>query len=353
MALLEYLNRTVPDLVKKRIPSFFAEDPFLKALEKGGRVDRSGGSYVKLYRVKRGHSDFVEIDSSNITVPLVKKETFSELKGDWGKVIKPIIIPHIDIDRASSPEEKKKLTTDVTDAAMLSGRNQLCRQIYMGDEAKLRVIGTLNGNVSGLPSTGLERGALRFQTPAAQAAAAITYLNETRVNDTVNDENNWYNQYAQHGGIGTDFIDFAEEVKIRGDSYAEEGEISIGIVSIADLVAIGKEARSYPGGAGRAAIVYTPADIEAGNIHKTVEVINGVHYHSNRWMTAARVGSTEAAFLLNPMGAQLWINAGHYFNVRKFHDGLDTSNHDALISFITLEAQFAVTNLLCQGALSQ
>lgn len=351
MALLEYLNRTVPDLVRKRIPSFFAEDPLLNALEKSNRVDRSGGSFVKLYRTKSGHSDFSRIDSSNITIPLVKKDTFSGLKGDWGKLIKPIIIPHVDIDRAPTPEEKKKLTQDVTDAAMMSGRNQLARQLYMGDESIMDVVGTLNGNRTGLRSTGLQNGALSFLSPTAQAAASITYLDETRVYDSVNDEDNWYNQFVAHNGIGTDFIDTAEEIKTIADSYAEEGEITMGIVSIANLVKIGREARAYPGGAGRAAIVYTPADIEAGNVHKTVEVINGVHYHSNRWMTDARVGAgiVEPCFFLNPKGIQLWVNGGHYFKTRKFHDGLETSNHDALISFISLEVQFAVINLLAQG----
>jgi|TARA_R100000084_G_scaffold109356_1_gene75927 hypothetical protein len=357
MALLEYLNRTVPDLVKNRIPSFFAEDPLLNALAKNNRVDRSGGSYVKLYRTKSGHSDFTRIDSSNITVPLVKKDTFSDLKGDWGKLIKPIIIPNVDIDRAPTPAEKKKLTQDVTEAAMQSGKNQLCRQLYMGDESILDVVGTLNGVKTGLRSVGLENGALFFDTPTNQAAAGVTYLNETRVYDSVNDENNWYNQHVRNTAIGTDFIDTAEEIKAIADTYAEEGEISLGIVSIADLVKIGKEARSYPGGAGRAAIVYTPEDIEKGRIHKTVEVINGVHYHANRWMTPARLRTVanplnNAAFLLNPKGIQLWVNGGHYFKTRKFHDGLETSNHDALISFISLEVQFAVINLLAQGCTS-
>jgi hypothetical protein len=350
MALLEYLNRTVPDLVRKRIPSFFAEDPLLNALEKSNRVDRSGGSFVKLYRTKSGHSDFTRIDSSNITIPLVKKDTFSGLKGDWGKLIKPIIIPHVDIDRAPTPEEKKKLTQDVTDAAMMSGRNQLARQLYMGDESVLDVVGTLNGTKTGLRSTGLQNGALSFLSPTAQAAASITYLDETRVYDSVNDEDNWYNQYAEHTGINVDFIDAAEEIKAIADTYAEEGEISMGIVSIENLVKIGRAVRSYPGTAAqRAAIVYTPADIEAGNIHKTVEIINGVHYHANRWMTDARVGKVEPCFFLNPKGIQLWVNGGHFFKTRKFHDGLETSNHDALISFISLEVQFAVINLLAQG----
>ena len=76
MALLEYANRTVPQLMKKSVHSFFASDPLLKKLLDSNQVKRSGGSSIKLVRIKSGHSDLTEINSSNISVPLVKKETF-------------------------------------------------------------------------------------------------------------------------------------------------------------------------------------------------------------------------------------------------------------------------------------
>ena len=355
MALLEYATRTVPDVVKKAQNAFYTRDPFLNRLQSRQRVKRSGGTNVRVIRVKSGHSDVVEINGTNISVPLAKKETLSAMSGDWAKFIKPIILPHFDRDRMSNRADAKMWIQDMTMAAMMGLKNQVCRQIYVGNETALAGLGTLNGNTSGLSSSGFENGALQFATPTAQAAAAGTYLNETRVEDTTNYEDNWFNQYVEHTGIGTDFLKTVEEVKITADSYAEDDEgISLGILSIANHVALGDEVRSYPGGSNAAAITYTVDDLNKGRAHPTIHVAGGIQYHSNRWMTDASLHATTTGhcYLLNPNGCEWWVNANNDFRVTKFSDHLETSNQDADVGYIILEVQLAVPNLLVNGCTS-
>ena len=102
MALLEYATLTVPDVVKKSVVSFYNRDPLLKAMQGRMQVKRSGGTNVRVVRVKSGHSDVTEINETNLSVPLAKRETLSAMTGDWAKYIKPSILPHIDSDRMSS-----------------------------------------------------------------------------------------------------------------------------------------------------------------------------------------------------------------------------------------------------------
>ena len=276
MALLEYATLTVPDVVKKSVDSFFSNDPLLNKVLKGGKVMRSGGTQVRLKRMKGGHSDVVEINQSNLSVPLVRYPSYGQMTGDWTKYIKPLILPHLTRDRLPTPGEKAQWVKEETQAAMMSLQNEVCRQIYIGRggsiagaSGPMTGLGTLNGYRTAGTSSGFENGAIRFQTPTAQAAAGIQYLNETRVEDTLSDLDNWYNQFQDHGGIGTGFLPALEEAKMTADTYAQEGGIDIALMSIQDHVDVAEEVRSYPGGAADGAIVYTPADLASGKAHQS------------------------------------------------------------------------------------
>lgn len=356
MGLLEFANFTVPDVVKKSIPSFYAKDPLLEALRSRNKVIRSGGTNVRVPRIKSGHSDITELNGTNLEIPLAKKETFDFAFGDWARVVKPIILPHIDRDRMQSNADKKRWVNDTTAAVMQSFHNSVSRQIYVGDVASLTGLGTLNGGKTGLSSSGFENGALRFQTPAAQSAAGVSYMNLTRNEDTANDEDNWYNQFKAHTGIATDYLTTAEELKITADSYADDNEgISIAVCSILNHVAIGDAIRTTGTGPG---LMYRPEDLDGGKAHKTVHVINGVKYFANRFITDARLtaagaGSSAAApgyvYLLNPNGIQYYVNAGNDFRVTKFTDHTMHGNMDADVAFVFLEVQLAVHNPLIQA----
>ena len=363
MALLEYTNFTVPDVVKKAVNSFYNNDPLLQALKSRGQVKRSGGSNVRMRRVLGRHSDVVEINATNMSVPLNKMETFGTLTGDWARYIKPIILPHIDRDRMQSKEDRATWVKDTTEAALSSLRNDVLRRLYIGDStvSVLAGMGTLNGSstVTGT-STGLEKGALEFTVPGTQSSTGNTYLGQARTEDTTNYTDNWFNQYVDHGGIGVSFLKSAEEVKITADTYTDDAEgISIGVLSIADQILLGEEVRTYPGGgtaAAASAMVYTSDDLKSGKAHPTVWMANGVRYYSNRWMTDGLMqgsgSGTSHVYLLNPNTIEYWVNANNDFRVTKFTDHLQTSNQDADIGYIICEMQFVVSNLLANGCLS-
>lgn len=356
MALLEYLNLTIPDLVKNYVPSFENRDPLLKQMRATGQVRRAGGSQVRIRRVKGRHSDAVRIDGSNITVPLNKVDTFSYMTADWGKIIIPIILPHTDRDRLNSKDEIKRWSSETVKAALGAHYIYLSRRLYTGavNNSAYRVFGSLNGQSSNGVISGFTRGALEFLTPAAQAAAAHQYLNEARTQDTTWYTDNWFNQYGQHGGIGTDLLETVETIKLTADTYAMDGQgISIGALSIADHVLLGKEVRTYPGAGGVSAISYTLDDVEKGRTHPTIHIAGGVHYYSNRWINDTDMGMTQPVLLLNPAGCEYWVNAGNDHRMTKFTDHLETSNQDADVAYCVIECQFAVPNLLINGCASQ
>jgi hypothetical protein len=351
MGLLEFANFTVPDVVKKSIPSFYSQNPLLDAMRKRNKVIRSGGTNVRVPRIKSGHSDISELNGTNLEIPLAKKETFDFIFGDWARFVKPIILPHIDRDRMQSNEDKKRWVQDTTMAVMQSFQNSVARQMFVGDVSALSGFGTLNGYVTGLTASGFENGALIFDAPASQANS---YMNLARNEDTVNDENNWYNQFGEHTGLTSgDYLTKAEEVKMTADSYAEDSEgISIGLTSIANHIKIGDAIRTYGTMSG---LMYRPEDLERGLAQKTIHVINGVKYYNSRFITDGRLTSgtnTEHVYLLNPNGIQYYVNANNDFRVTKFTDHTMHGNMDADVAYVFLESQLAVHQILIQGCLS-
>jgi len=66
------------------------------------------------------------------------------MTGDWAKYIKPIILPHIDRDRMSSKEEVKRFVQDESNAAMQALRNDVVRQMYLGNVTALLGLASLN-----------------------------------------------------------------------------------------------------------------------------------------------------------------------------------------------------------------
>ncbi len=188
MGLLEFANFTVADVVKKSIPSFYSQNPLLEAMRKRNKVIRSGGTNVRVPRIKSGHSDISELNGTNLEIPLAKKETFDFIFGDWARFVKPIILPHIDRDRMQSNEDKKRWVQDTTTAVMQSFQNSVARQMFVGDVGTLSGFGTLNGFQTGLTSSGFENGALRFQSPTAQQASGLAYMNLGRKVDLIDDQ---------------------------------------------------------------------------------------------------------------------------------------------------------------------
>ena len=368
MALLEYLNHTVPDVVKKSVNSFFFQDPAMDAMRKRGNIKRNGGSLVRFKRIKSGHSDVSEISGANLSVNLAKRETFDTMTGDWGRYIKPIVIPHLDMDRMENAAQKKQFIQETSQACIQSFKNDVVKRWYLGNAATAAVtpmIGSLNGGLAATPgangtANGFRFGALVFDVPATQdSTAGLTYMNLDRRQDAVRDEDNWHNQFKAHAGIGTDFLETVEEIKMVADSYCDDNEgISMGVLGHVEHVQLGKEIRTLGGRAG-GGLMYTPTDLDKGFAQKAIHVAGGIAYHSNRFITAARlsVGGgaalTGACYLLNPNTLEFWINAGHDFNVTKFTNHMEHGNQAADIAYCVLEAQYCVRELLTQGCTRQ
>ncbi len=353
MSILEYANRTGPDFVKKAVMAGYNSDPVLKSVAAKQLVKRSGGTKVRIPIVVGKHSNTTEITPTNYVVDLSKGPTEDYLEGDWGSYKKPIILLHQDQKRFTDKADMKAWIQGQSRAAVESLKNDVLQQWYVGNTA-MRRIASMNGNFATGTSLGFERGALRYETPTAQAAGALSYLGRTRREDTVNNTDNWFNQYKAFTAIGTDALPAIQEVKILADSYAEEGALDMGFLSQRDLVSLDTEIRSSPGGGGQAAVHYTVADIESGKVAKTVTMAAGIMFHANRFMTAANLGVTEAILMMNVVDSlEYWVNANEDFRVGRFVDMLETNGTDADVALIHLEIQIALRNLMVNGACSR
>lgn len=365
--LLEYTTLTLPKLVPEYTRSFENRDPLLGELRRRNKRNLGGGTNVRLRRIKGRVSDVVELSGTNFTIPRTAvSEAFSVMTADWGRLGFSITFPHLDRDRLPTPQERKAWVNERTKAAMMAYMMALRIRIYTGalygSNPAFAAIGTLNGStgVTGT-KTGLENGALKFQTPADQATGATTYLSETRVWDETYYTNNWANQYIAHNGIGVDFLATVEEIKATADDYLGEDEsgggISIGVLSIANKRKLNEEIRLY-GTAGMSAIHYTVDDVKKGNILPDVTMASGVRYYANRWMqTAARAdnmnGPTEPCLLINPDYVEWWVNAGLDAKVGKVVDLSDITGELIDACNVQSEIQLALPSLIVHGCTSR
>lgn len=357
MPILEYANHTVPDLVKGYVPSFESRDPCLNAMKTQGKVNRNGGTKVQIRRLKGRHSDATLIDATNLSVSLNHVPSWGSLDGDWPRMIIPVILPHYDRNRMSSASDLKTWIDGNTRAALHYHYIAMQRRWYNGQgTGAYLALGSLNGGNSAGITSGFVNGAIYFDTPANQQTAGAQYLNQVRLNDTVNFTDNWHNQYATHTGIGTDFLDAAEEAKAFADSYQsdefQDGGIELGILSIANKVKLGKEVRTN-GGANAGGIVYRPEDLKNGNAHPSCIIAANIKWHDNRFFSDTAIGKTEPAYLLNPAGLQYWVNKNEDHKMTPFNDFLQTAGIDADIGFCIVECQLAVEGLVKQAGISQ
>lgn len=364
MAFLEYATLTVTTLVPRYVPSFLDKDPAWKAIRAAGKMRPAYGPKFRFRRVKGNHSDPTEITDSQLTVNLNRKEVFGYLEGDWPKIIQPIILPHGDRDRLMDKSEVKTWVDKNTKAALAGMSIALRRRTYNGSGGpKNAYLGfsTLNGNNTSGTRSGFENGALRFQSPADQAAAGVTFLGETRQVDTVDFTNNWYNQYKQHNGIDVDFLDAVREVKALADSFAgdepddgsSDGEMNMGVMTITDQLGLSKAIRQT--GSGGASLVYTVDDVAKGRVMPNIEIACGVRFYSNRFMDSSSSGInvTEPCYLLTPDSFEWWVWNKYDFSVSAFFDGLKVGNTDADVAYITTAMQWAPIELLRNGCVGQ
>lgn len=344
MALLEYINRTVPDVIKKYEPMFYSDDPLFSDLSRKNKVVRSGGTEVRFTRTISGHSDIYAIDGTNHTVPAVKKQTFGQMTGNWGWYSKPVTLSHYDRDRLQSPDEKKRFVAETVQATIMDFRNKVQKQIYLGTEASLKNIGTLNGAVTGLTASGFTAGALQFLAKASQSG---TYLNVTRTVDTTNDTDHWYNQFAD-AAAGADAISVLSKLKRLADSFADEGEADMILCGFDTYEKLEEEILNGGGAGGSGQAFYTPSDAAKG-VHPPITVVRGMRIYTNRWLDslAAAASVVDPFYGLNSSKIEWWVNAGKDFKFSGMRD-LGPIGQKVDYGTVDLEAQFVVRNLLTQ-----
>lgn len=360
MGITEYATRTTPDIVQKSVHSFFHKEELFKRMLERGKVKRSGGTKVQIPRIKSKHSNIQPVDAANLVIEPAKFETLSQLEGDWGWLAKPIMIPHPDKTRLQTPEAVKNHIQDMVTAAMDGFRMDFYKQAYGGGVTELDRVGTFNGTVSGLASSGFERGAFEPDTPANQSSTGNSYLGEARTQDTTDDANNWYNQYAAHDGILGNALTKIEEVKALADSYASDGQVEVGIGSIANCVALAEAVRTYGAGVGgngnaalAAGVVYTAQDVAAGKVNLPITKIAGVEFHGSRFMSDSDWSAdNEVFYLCNPNTIEFWVNEDMYFKTTPFED-MSRFGKMYDLAFIHLQVQLVVRELLANGLITQ
>lgn len=365
MPLLEYAALTVPKIAPKYRQAFFMKDAFWSDIMRASGKDMlTGGTKVRFRRVISGHSEFTVIDGANLQIPVNKSDTFTYGEYDWARVGAPLVFPHIDRDRLFDAAEKKAWTAAITKACVTDKMIGISQRVVTGalrhGNPAYGAIGTLNGSAAAAAKavSGLENGAIRFETPTAQSAGATSYLGLTRTEDTANETNNWYNQYIGHNGIEVDFLDVADELVEWANSWSEDDErIQTALVSIRNARRISAAARTY-GGGGVSSVQYTYDDVMKGRILPAITVINGVKYIPYRPMgTSAGAdsmnGPTEPALFINPKAICYKVNKGYDMRVGKIQDHLDLNGIDADVGFLVNESQCAVENLQAVGAISK
>ena len=354
-SFLQYLTLTLPKLTQKIVPTHLDSDPAWKAIRASRKVNLTGGSKIRIRIVKDFATEATEINDSNITVPLdYNANIFDYVEGDWPKFIIPCVFPHQDMERLTDAGEVKRYVAATQNANLSRAFRQMRHRFYHGTalgakKSAYHGLMTLFDGTSIVGSrTGFENGLLAFQTPTDQQTGARTWLTRSRRVDSTNGFDNWYSQFKQHSGIGTDFFDTALEVKTLADSFkgdgadgsdVEDGEIDMGIVSITDHIKLGRELRNTP--SGGSAVLYTVADVTSGRALPRVVVQDGIKYFAPRLFDPTILGKTEPAYLLPSKLLEFWVNKGQDFKMTKPYDGLAVSNIDADVSFCIAQLQLA------------
>ena len=353
---LQYLTLVLPKLTPKIVPTHLDSDPIWKAIRAGRKVNLTGGSKVRIRIVKDFSTEATEINDSNITVPLdYNANIFDYVEWDWPKFIIPCIFPHQDMERLTDAAEVKRYVAATQNANLARALKQMRNRFYHGTALGAKksayhgLMTLFDGTTVTGSRTGFENGLISFTTPAAQALAAKTWLTRTRrIDDSGNGFDNWYNQYGQHAGIGTNFFDTALEQKTLADSFKgdgqdgadiEDAEIDMGLVSITDHIKLGRELRNTP--SGGSAVLYTVADVTAGRALPRVIVQDGIKYVSSRIFDPTKLGLTEPAYLLPSKLLEFHVRNGQDFKTTKPYNGLEVSNVDADVSFCIVQMQIA------------
>lgn len=351
MALLEYTNLAVPKLLAKAVSTFYDHDALLSAIKAAGNMDLNGGTKIQMTLVTQRGADATQITPTNLTVPLTRIPVTELVEFNYGRLLIPIVIPHLDMNRLDD-SGRRNLVKITTEAVMTFHKMCLMLRIYSGatltNNACYAMIGTLNGfNTSGT-ITGLTNGAVQFVTPASQTG---TYLTKTRTRDTTWFTNNWFNQAIAFTGI-TDMVKTLKRVAQLANLYSpsDSDKVSM-IVCSTDTQHDLDDAIQFSGGAGVPNIIYTAAEAASGRMLAPITQVAGMKVTSSRWfLDTYYTSTTNPMLLLNPKTLAYASNGGRDFKLGQFVDALKTNFTDADVAMIEAEVQFLCNYPMGNGA---
>jgi hypothetical protein len=330
--LLDYTSSAVPAVVKDAVKSYTTANPLWKAMVEKRRMQLAGGPNVRFVYVKQRHSNAQEVSQgTNWTVTPTWQPIMDQASLDWGQYALPLVIVHENRDRCNDQADYKRLVTDIVNVTMDLLWSELWCHVLLGSVYggsatvnQFNRIGTLNGAVTSLLSSGATAGALQAATPSAQAG---TYLNRPRTYDSTNQVNFWYNQYAQHGGISVNFIEKVKTIKRYAIARRAPGTTSKGpthlVIPLSNMEALERQLTVYPG-TGHPQVMLSLAEAESGKVAPTITMLNGMEICGD-WLwdtfgSGALAPSNEPAYVLDPTALTLYVSRFNDFKPGRFVD---------------------------------
>ena len=359
MALLDYVNRAVPAVIKESVRSYTTANPLWSSMIQKRRMQLAGGPNIRVVYVKQRHSNASEVsNATNWTVTPTWQPVLDQGSLDWGQYALPLVLVHENRDRCNDASDYKRLVADIVNVTIdLLWSELWCHvllgSVYGGAAAvnQFPRIGTLNGAVTTLLSSGLTAGALQASTPAAQAAGATTYLNRPRTFDTAGQVNFWYNQYQQHLGIGVNFLDKIKTIKRYAKAKRQAGTNSEGpsivVIPLSNMEATLRATAVAPG-TGHPQVMITLAEAKKGEIIPNLQMVDGMRIEGD-WLwdsygSGALAPSNEPAYLLDPSCMTLWVSKFNDFKPGPFVDMSKFGQYFDL-AFMRVGLQFACNYL--------
>lgn len=367
--ILGYFARATPLVVKEAFKSYVTHNPVMKKIYDAGRMKALVGTNVQIPFINARHSNATEISAStNWQANSKWAPIHSTMTFDWGQYAVPMVIPQENEWRVQDAADFRAIVNDISAAVVALMMRDIFNHILLGEVAagnsninQFPRIGTLNGYKTGLASSGLQAGALQFVAPASQTG---TYMNRTRSYDTTDLVNNWYNQYATHSGIGADFFEKVEQIRLLTQQFSKPGGagkaantgINTGMVPLSMLSKISAALRTLPG-TGTPQLMVTLAELEAGKGVPGVYVAGGVNfvgdYLWDLWGSHANANldpANEPCFLLDPSSMGFYVQKGHDFNIGPLTD-MRRFGQFVYMAWAMIALQFTVHNPMANGCL--
>ena len=350
VSVIQTYNLILPVIQKQTLYNSVKTLPMFEEMKKANLIRMDGGDRARFPVIVDTPSDPTELSLSSTSVNISGRDIHTTVDVDWGTRAYPIIMRNEVLRRLQTKEQVSNYIKDYQTAMETGRRKGYYRQLLVGNMAGYTRYGTINGSVTGLSALGVENGALQFTTKALQFSGGTTYLNRARNYDSTLEsfaEDNHYNHYETHAGIGTNFIATCEKLKSEADQFGDGESDSVQnlLISQANLTGVMNEFRNTVG--GNSSISYTTADVTSGKAFLPVHVIAGMKLQPTPVISLMETatGLTEIGVGLNPMSFMQLINKGQDAQAHPVKDWMPDKGEDISVGFIIDSNQLACRSL--------